>query len=456
MPARAGQTASEARAIDAEHVSESSAAPAADGAGARTRVALQARNLRRYAFVPFYPLVWPLAYLMPRRRGLWAFAYAHGFKDNPRYLFEHVVAAAPRGVRAVWFAQGPAERDQVQAAGFDAVNKRSPKGWWLQLRAGTVVLGFGPSDLNRPLVGRATIVQTWHGAPFKRIHADFPEGDKLIPGTGRLIGLVNDLARRATNATRSRVRMIPSQSELVASRFQTAFGIGPDRTPVVGTPRADITGRTGPEAEAEAARVRRAALPPELGDTAKFVLYAPTWRDGSSEAFLADGFDLPALEALLEAHDAALLIRMHPQGDTEVFARAGAGGGKRVVLGRPADLDVNVLLRAVDILITDYSAISVDYALLGRPILYLMPDLEDYERGRGMYESPALLTGGLHCRNWTELHELLAQAFVDPAPFVAAAEGVRSRYFTHLDTESCARTTKVMLELAGLTGGGRS
>src|SRR5688500_11063899 len=70
---------------------------------------LAARNLRRYMAVPLAPLLWPIAFAVPRRRGLWLFACIYGYKDNPRYLFEHVQAAAPAGVRAVWFAQTPEE-----------------------------------------------------------------------------------------------------------------------------------------------------------------------------------------------------------------------------------------------------------------------------------------------------------------------------------------------------------
>ena len=226
-------------------------------------VRLQARNLRRYSLVPLHPLVWPFANLLPRRRGLWLFAYSHGYKDNPRYMFEHVVAAAPPGVRPVWFAQTKDEAAAVQATGREAVWKRSPHAWFLNLRAGLVVLGSGPSELNRPLVGGAKVVQLWHGAPFKKIHADFPQGDDLLPGSGRLASVVNRWVRRAANASR-KVDLLPSQSAVVATRYQSAFRIGPEATPVVGTPRADVIGERGPEADAEARSARDSQLPPEL------------------------------------------------------------------------------------------------------------------------------------------------------------------------------------------------
>jgi CDP-glycerol glycerophosphotransferase len=401
--------------------------------------------------VPLYPLVLPLAYGWPRRADLWVFGYVQGYKDNPRYLFEHVAARCSERVRAVWLAQTEAEAEMVRATGREAVVKRSPRGWLLQLRAGVLVLGSGPSDLNRPLVGRGAMVQLWHGAPFKRIHADFPEGDKLLPGSHPLIERVNEVVRRATNRSRARVRMIPSQSELVASRYQTAFQVGPAATPVIGTPRADVINASGPEADSVALAVRRSLLPAELADVPRLVLYAPTWRDGGGERVLADGFDPSALDALLARHDAALLIRLHPQGEQDMFDGADAAGSRRIVINRGQQADVNVLMRAVDVLVTDYSAISVDYALLHRPIVYFMPDLADYEAGRGMYESPSLLTSGLECATWPAVLAALDQVLGgDAAPYAAATQDVARRYFAHRDTDSCERIADAILRLSGL------
>jgi CDP-glycerol glycerophosphotransferase len=414
------------------------------GSGSRlvplhARVSLAARNLRRYAAVPLGGLLWPVARSVPRRPGLWAFAYIHGYKDNPRYLFEHVVAAAPEGIEPVWLAQTREEAEQVRAAGLPAVWKRSPKGWWANLRAGAVFLGNGPSELNRPLLGRAMVVQSWHGAPFKRIHADFEEQDVLVRGGGAVGRLVNSVIGRLTSASRSRVDIVPSQSELVATRFQSAYRVGPQATPVLGTPRADVICATGPEADAELAEVLRSVLPERLRGAARVVLYAPTWRDGRPDGFLADGFDVDALDAVLARHDAVLLVKLHPYGDRDTFEQAGTSRAQRILLGAADHVDVNVLLRGVDVLLTDYSAISVDYALLDRPIVYFMPDLEEYVGNRGLYESPEAMTGGLHRRTWPEVVEALDEAMTDPGPYLAPVRAAAARYCAFRDTDSCAR-----------------
>ena len=132
-----------------------------------------------------------------------------------------------------------------------------------------------------------------------------------------------------------------------------------------------------------------------------------------------------------------------------VFDDAGIAASRRVLLRSGGPVDINVLLRAVDCLITDYSAISVDYALLARPIVYFMPDLAAYEGGRGMYESPSALTGGLHTATWGELLARLSEALADPTPYVDVVASVADRYWAHRDTESCARITAEMVRVSG-------
>jgi CDP-ribitol ribitolphosphotransferase len=47
--------------------------------------------------------------------------------------------------------------------------------------------------------------------------------------------------------------------------------------------------------------------------------------------------------------------------------------------------DINQLLLAADMLVTDYSSSIFEYALLGRPIVHYVPDIAAYEAERGFY-----------------------------------------------------------------------
>jgi CDP-ribitol ribitolphosphotransferase len=47
--------------------------------------------------------------------------------------------------------------------------------------------------------------------------------------------------------------------------------------------------------------------------------------------------------------------------------------------------DMNELMFVSDLLVTDYSSAIFEFALLGRPMAFLAPDADAYERERGFY-----------------------------------------------------------------------
>jgi CDP-glycerol glycerophosphotransferase (TagB/SpsB family) len=74
-----------------------------------------------------------------------------------------------------------------------------------------------------------------------------------------------------------------------------------------------------------------------------------------------------------------LVLKSHPNLDPALVDTAGYD-----VVVDPAE-DMNDLLLLTDILISDYSSSIFEWALLGRPLVLLVPDLGDYERDPGLY-----------------------------------------------------------------------
>jgi CDP-glycerol glycerophosphotransferase (TagB/SpsB family) len=105
------------------------------------------------------------------------------------------------------------------------------------------------------------------------------------------------------------------------------------------------------------------------------VLYAPTWRDDQALDFrsarLVDHLDVHATAAAL-GPGYVLLLRGH-----RFMPAAGSTTGASVVdvTGYP---EVNDLILAADVAVLDYSSMRFDFALTGRPMVFLVPDLESY------------------------------------------------------------------------------
>ena len=77
-----------------------------------------------------------------------------------------------------------------------------------------------------------------------------------------------------------------------------------------------------------------------------------------------------------------LILRLHP------FVKSAMripDEARDFVVDASREPDVNEVMLAADILVTDYSSIIFEYALLNRPMAFLAPDLVAYERERGFF-----------------------------------------------------------------------
>ena len=402
------------------------------------------RNRRRLHFAIELALL-PLAWL-PRRRGLWIFAYVFGFSDNPRLLFEHVHRYPPPAVRPVWLAQTEAEADEVRGLGMDAVAKGTAAGFRALLRAEVAVIGSGFNEVSWPLLGRTIVVQAWHGAPIKRIHRDFPGDEEVVEPSRRGARAVNALFRAIRRRAWARCDVILAQSDVTADRFSSAFGVPRSRVAVVGAPRMDLIVSTDPAVAQRGHEIARYALGGATPDGDRIVLYAPTWRDGESEQLLWESFDGGEVSERLAAMGARLILKIHPLGDAEAILGARVGFDRIHVC--PPGVDVNPLLRSVDCLVTDYSAIAADYAVLGRPIVFYMPDLDTYADARGFYEEPVEWTAGHWYTDWPSALDAVGAALAGDPKHVEATAELARRFVAHTDAANAARATAAIVELA--------
>ena len=147
-----------------------------------------------------------------------------------------------------------------------------------------------------------------------------------------------------------------------------------ERVIALGSPRTDLFFDDAAMAEARAAVLR--AYPALAGK--RIVLFAPTFRGRGRGKRPGAGLDVPRLRAALPATD-ALVLKTHPNLDRRLVSTDGFD----VVVDHRFDL--NELLTATDVLITDYSSSIFDAALLRLRVLLVVDDLEAYERDPGMY-----------------------------------------------------------------------
>lgn len=175
-------------------------------------------------------------------------------------------------------------------------------------------------------------------------------------------------------------------SDAMATVFMNAFGIPSENILRTGIPRTDFffdkkrQRQVIQKLEAENMNLR----------TKKTILYAPTYRDGHLNAFNVE-LDLNRMQKEL-GDEYIVLLRLHPA-IKKTFSYNDKFPGFVYDYSGPA-YDVNELLLVTDILISDYSSIPYEFALLNKPMLFYAYDLEEYTSSRGLWENYSSMVPG--------------------------------------------------------------
>jgi CDP-glycerol glycerophosphotransferase (TagB/SpsB family) len=211
-------------------------------------------------------------------------------------------------------------------------------------------------------------VQTMHGTPIKTLGLD-------IPGEFRTLQ-----DRTAFLDRCARWDYLTAPGQYTAGIARRAFQFDKTILPF-GYPRNDYL-FSGNNSD-EIARLRRALGIP---DTQKVLLFAPTWRPTGDDGVLdTTRAVLNAFATDTELRDEyVLLVRFHHL--MRRMAWSSLDAKRANVIDVSDHADNRELMLAADALITDYSSIVFDYALLERPIVLCCLDYQRYaNETRGVY-----------------------------------------------------------------------
>ncbi len=339
------------------------------------------------------------------------------YSDSPRAIHEALVPhLTERGVGAthVWL------QDADPASGFPAGVQVVPYGGdeaRAQLEAADVVISN--HYLGQPWTKRAGAfyLQTWHGTPLKRIHADAPapfDWDDID-----------------ADVTRWDVLLSPNaySTDLLPGAFPTFRG----EIAETGYPRNDRLLDDNADERRDAVRAQLGIDPATTA-----VLYTPTWRDGVLDdqgrrtARLV--IDLAAFAADL-GPGFVVLARLHYL----VAAQVGdvSAPGVLDVSGHP---DVADLYLAADAMVTDYSSTMFDFAVTAKPMVFFVDDLEHYrDELRGFYVDLLAEAPGPVVRTPAELVTAVHGVLGDDQTYAGAYARFRETYTSLEDGKATLR-----------------
>jgi CDP-glycerol glycerophosphotransferase (TagB/SpsB family) len=323
---------------------------------------------------------------------------AERFADNSAHLFLYL-SDRHEDLTPVWITGSRRTVKRLRSRGYAAELRWSWSGVRTCLRAGTYVYSGYRSDINRWFASHATNVCLWHGIPIKRIARDLPEATAEGSRFTRL-------GRAGEEPPPD--QLLSSTPHVTRRCFAHAFGVSQDHCWELGYPRNDHL-LTSPRAP-HPALVERGDLLGRIAAARLVVGLFLTWRDDSA-VDVADAGLVNRLAELCADHDALLVYKAH-------YNVAPADVDRERCVHLPPEVDLNAYLGLCDVLVTDYSSVAFDFLLLGRPIVYYVPDVERYVSKRGFYFDPLHLPGTI-TRDQASLAEALQGLLAGSRPLPA-------------------------------------
>jgi CDP-glycerol glycerophosphotransferase len=347
---------------------------------------------------------------------VYAAYWYRGYSCNPRAIYEKARELAP-AVRGVWVVKREAAASMPP--GVDYVVPGTREYYDAIARAGTFV-----NNVNFPnyLVKRegSVHVMTHHGTPLKRMGLDL----RQHPVTGRRMDFAA-LLRRCERWDYS-ISSNPFSTLVWERVYPTRY-----ESLEVGYPRNDVLAN----ASDEDVRRARAELGIEPGQVA--VLYAPTHRE-----YQLDYTPVVDLAAVVDAlgPDHVVLARLHYlYGADPLLRKLHRAGRLRDVAAHPS---IEELSLAADVLVTDYSSLMFDYAVLDRPIVIHAPDWDAYRTLRGTYFDLMAEPPGVVTTTERELVEALGARTAWDEDATRARTAFRARFCSLEDGRAAERVVR--------------
>ncbi len=222
----------------------------------------------------------------------------------------------------------------------------------------------------------AIVTQLWHAeGAFKRFGLSAPLTDEI---------------REREKKCSQRLDYIVCTSKNVVPIYAEAFGVDESKTLPIGSPRTDRLFNK----DIKVLRSEFDKKHPECKGK-KLILFAPTFRDSAEkDAALLSGIDSKKFAAELPEY--ALLTKLHPQ----IHSSKPIEGATDVTKE-----DIGMLTLICESVITDYSSVCMDFALLSKPCYFYAFDLEEYEDERSFYFDYESYVPGLVAKDFDTLIE---------------------------------------------------
>jgi CDP-glycerol glycerophosphotransferase (TagB/SpsB family) len=291
------------------------------------------------------------------------------FTDNAFAIYQHIIHNNLfTGYKLVWIVLNSKEikKDSLphgkRKTDVIILSKKSPVALFYYLIAKYVFFTHGLYS-NLKIARQNTVINLWHGMPLKRIGLMDNQGSSYMGNSQILI----------------------ATSELFQKLMAQSFGKPVTNVLIIGQPRNDMMSQ--PTDFYDSFNINKSSY-------SSIGIWLPTYRATTIGEIRIDGnFDkgkisfldleqLLELNAFLEQNKILLIIKLHPMDKLQEY-NFNLFTNLKIVKQKDFTSQLYPLLGSTDFLLTDYSSVWVDYDILGKPMGFVIDDIEEYKKSRG-------------------------------------------------------------------------
>ena len=288
---------------------------------------------------------------------------------SPKAIYNYLIENKDyKDYKFIWAFKNPKKDHLIKKNKNLTIVKSKSKDYYKYLSKSKYWIVNSLLDLSVIKKKNQIYVQCWHGTPLKKLRCD-------ITVTGSVLNTKEEVIKR-NNLDVAKIDYFISPSKYSTEKFTSAFNLkNLNKENIIiekGYPRNDkLINYTQNDINDIKEKLH-------IKTNTKIILYAPTFRDDEHKSGLGYTYklniDFDKLKKEL-GKDYVILFRAH-----YFIANSFDFNKYKDFVYNVSDYDdINDLYIISDLLITDYSSVFFDYAILKRPILFYMYDYKNYK-----------------------------------------------------------------------------
>ncbi|OGH95890.1 MAG: hypothetical protein A2039_03185 [Candidatus Melainabacteria bacterium GWA2_34_9] len=339
-----------------------------------------------------------LAVLIPKKKNSVLFLGKDSkyFMDNTKYLYNYLTRLKEQGIEYSFLTENKRTFELLKEKNLPVCFYPDFKTAYKLLRTSIVITADNPNNkhiFKHQLLSRAKKIQLWHGVGFKTIEFTLPE---IIENMKSKKHRLNYFLKRRF----PKYDLLNSTSEFYTENvFKPAFL--PKKVFEGGYPRNDVMFREPDELDLLETDIENCNKIIEYKNQGyKAILYAPTFRDSRNDPIADRIINLEEISQYGDKNKIVFILKFHPIPNVNYseFSKL-----KNIIIYNNIK-DIYPVLQNIDLMVTDYSSIYMDYLLTNRPVLFFPYDYEKYiSSDRAIQFDYNWITPGPKCYNQGEL-----------------------------------------------------